>query len=157
MASSKKKSPASGGTAPQKAKRVPIADIPEVQEFMDLKQEIEALKAANPDVFMLLADLVDRYNTALEAASNKVRSLQVTCGPFDNYATTTRFNIDKMHDELGEDMFLACGGSSNLVRQYKADTHVIEAAIASGKIPPSCIDEFRTITLSYHTPTKLNV
>lgn len=154
---SKKRAGTPSSSAAQKAKRLPISEVTEVQDFVDLKQEIDALKAANPDVFLVLADLIDRYNTALEAAANKVRSLQVTCGPFENYAASVKYNPDKMHDELGEDLFLACGGTSNLVRKYSADTNTIEAAIASGKIPLACVDEFRTVTLSYHTPPKITI
>ena len=41
-------------------KRVPISEISEVQEVVDLRQEIEAVKAQHPYVYMKLADLIDR-------------------------------------------------------------------------------------------------
>jgi len=155
MASKKKAAAVSPATT--KAKRLPISEIQEVQDYVDLKQEIDALKAQNPDIFMQLADLIDRHNTALEAAANKVRSLGVSCGPFDNYAVSVKYNPEKMQDELGEELFLACGGSSGLVRQYTAEPNAVTAAIASGKIPEACVDEFRTVSRSYHTPPKITI
>lgn len=154
---SKKKATTSTNPATAKAKRIPISEIQEVQDYIDLKQEIDALKAENPDVFMRLADLIDRYNAALELAANKVRTLEVSCGPFDNYAVSVKYDPEKMQDELGEELFLACGGSSGLVRQYKADPNIVEAAIASGKIPAACVGEFRKISRNYHVPPKITI
>lgn len=155
MASSKKK-PTSNNT-PAKAKRVSVAEIQEVQDLVDLKQEIESLKAEYPEVFMRLADLVDRYNSALELAANTVRSMEVSCGPFDNYSASIKYNPERMYEELGEDLFLASGGSIGTVKQYKADPNIVEAAIASGKVPTQCVDEFRSVSRNYHQPNKINI
>lgn len=141
----------------EKAKRVPISDVQEVQDLVDLKQEIDSLKAENPEVFMRLADLVDRYNSALELAANKVRSMVVSCGPFDNYSASKKYNPEKMYEELGEDLFLASGGSTGTVKIYRVDPSIVDAAIASGKVPKQCVDEFRTISRNYHAPEKINI
>lgn len=135
-----------------KAKRVPIADVAEVQELQDLATEIEALKAEHPDVFMKYVDLVDRYNSKLEEAEQKVRALGVTCGPFDNYSVSVTINPQKMYDEIGHDRFLEVGGTISQVSQYAVDPAKVAAAIASGKIPEACVDEFREVKRSYHKP-----
>lgn len=160
MAKPKARSPSTGRTtAPgaEKGKRVPISEVQQVQELMDLKQEIDALKAENPEVFMTLADLVDRYNSKLDEATKEVKSLGVSCGPFENYSVKIDYNPELMLDELGEEAFLACGGSVAKVSQYTVDKKAVEAAIASGKIPQACIDEFKSVTRSYHSPKPITL
>lgn len=141
-------------TDTDKGKRVPVAEIPEVQELEDLRQEIEALKARNPDVFMLLSDLVDRYNAALEVADKAVRERGVSCGPFDNFSVAVKYDPVKMFDELGEDLFLQVGGSTTTVTEYVIDAKRVEAAIAGKKIPDECVEHFRKIEKKYHKPPK---
>ena len=138
-------------------KRVPISEISEVQEVVDLRQEIEAVKAQHPDVFMKLADLIDRYNAALEVAENKVRSEGVSCGPFDNFSTVTVYDPQKMYEELGEELFMKCGGSTETVTEYKVDTRKVDAAIATNQIPKQCVSEFSKVQLKYHKPGKISL
>lgn len=138
-----------------KGKRVPADQIPEVQEYLDIKQQLDALKAEHPDVFMLYTDLVDRYNTALEAAENAVRGQGVSCGPFENFSVSHKYDAQKMLDELGEELFLACGGAVGTKPSYTVDVATVEAAIASGKIPPATLDNFRAVSRSYKTPKKI--
>jgi hypothetical protein len=154
----KKRTPSTGGVANvTKAPRLPIAEIPQVQKVVDLKQEIDALKAEHPGIFMKLADLVDQYNTALEEATNEVRSREVTCGPFENFFVSTKYDATKMYEEIGEELFLQCGGTKAKVQQLKVDPNLVEAAIASGKIPKECVDHFRTISRGYHKPDPINI
>lgn len=138
-----------------KGERLPIAKIPEVQEYMDIKQELDALRADHPEVFIVYNDLIDRHNTALEKAESVVRSRGVTCGPFENFSVSHTINPDKMFDELGEKNFLACGGKVSTRAFYSVDSAVVEANIASGKIPAGAVPNFRTKALKYHAPKKI--
>lgn len=159
MASKKRTpvTPAAAAAGATKGPRLPVTEIPEVQKVVDLKQEIDALKADHPDVFLKLTDLVDQYNTALEEAINVVRSKGVTCGPFDNFSVSVKYDATKMYEELGEELFLQSGGTKAKVQQLKVDTNIVEAAIASGKIPKECVGHFRTISRSYHSPDPITI
>lgn len=139
-----------------KAKRLPVGDISEVQEFVDIKQELESFRAEHPEVFTVYADLVDRYNTALEKADAVVRSQAVTCGPFENFSVSHVIDAEKMFDELGEKAYLANGGQVTKRTVYTIDVPVVEAAIASGKIPEGAVENFRTKQLKYHVPKKIS-
>lgn len=151
-----KSATSSVGAAPEvKGRRVPIADIPAVQEVVDLKQRIDALKAENPEVFMQFDDLVDRYNSSIEEAEATVRAKGVTCGPFENFSVSHSIDAEKMWDELGEKQFLACGGKVGQVAKYTVDAASVKAAIASGKIPTACVSAFTTTKRSYHSPKKI--
>jgi len=154
MASSKKPSSAAK-TSAEKGKRLPIGDIPEVQEFIDLKQELDSLKAEHPEVFMRYNDLVDRYNTKLEEADSKVRTLGVSCGPFENFSVSHTFDAAKMLDELGEKTYLECGGKITQRAVYEVDSAMVTAAIASGKIPEATLPNFMMVKRSYHAPKKI--
>jgi len=139
-----------------KGKRVPIAEIDSVQKLADLKMEIDGLKAEHPEVFMKYADLVDRYNTVLEEAEKEVRARGVSCGDFDNYSTSVKFDAVKMFEELGEDMFIAAGGIMNKKTVYEVDPKKVEAAIANGTVPEDCVDNFREVRRNYRKPDKLS-
>jgi len=139
-----------------KGKRVPIAEIESVQKLADLKMEIDGLKSEYPEVFMKYADLVDRYNTVLEEAEKEVRSLAVSCGDFDNYSTSVKYDAVKMFEELGEEMFIAAGGAMNKKTVYEVDPKKVEAAIANGTVPEDCVDNFRDVRRNYRKPDKLS-
>lgn len=140
-----------------KGKRVAIGDIPAVQELVDLKMQIDGLKAEHPEVFMQYQDLVDRYNAKLEEAEKEVRTQGVSCGQFENYSVSVKYKADKMFEELGEEMFLANGGSTFQKTEYAVDQKRVEAAIAAGTIPEECVDNFREVRRNYHKPDKLTV
>ncbi len=140
-----------------KAKRVSIGEIPEVQELLDLEQEINALKAEHSDVFVQYQDLIDRYNTKLEEADKKVRSEGVTCGPFENYSVGVKFIANKMFEELGEELFLKAGGIMETRTIYDVDPAKVVAAIANKTIPEECVDQFREVRRNYHAPKKRSV
>ena len=136
-------------------KRLAIGEVPEVQEYLDIKQQLDALRAENPQVFMVYNDLVDRYNTALERAAATVRGLEVSCGPFENFSVSYTIDPEKMFDELGEKNYLACGGQITKRAVYTVDPAAVDAAIASGKIPEEAVQNFRSKSLKYHVPKKI--
>jgi len=154
---SKKSTPKTTSAQEATAKRVSADDIQEVSDFMDVKQELEGLKADHPEIFRLYTDIVQRYNTALEAAEKAVRTRGVSCGPFDLYSYTPQYDGEKMFEELGKELFLAYGGSTVRVTAYKVDKAKVESAIASGKIPADCVKEFKSMRAAYHKPEKLEV
>lgn len=140
----------------RKAKRVAVSDIPEVEEYVDLKRELDSFKAEHETVFIQFADMVDRYNTALEAAEIAVRAKGVTCGPFENFSISTKIDATKMLEELGMELFHEVGGKSIVKTVYEVDSAEVKAAIASQKIPPECVPNFVKESPSYHVPVKIN-
>ena len=135
--------------------KVAISDVPQVQKVMDLKLEIDALKGEFPEVFMRLADLVDRYNTAVEDAEKIVRATGITCGPFVNFSSSVRYNAEKMYDELGEELFFKAGGKLAEIPVYSVDKEVLEASIQNGTVPEETLEHFRTLERKYKKPEKL--
>lgn len=151
----KKATTKSSQDSTEKAKRVPVDDMPAVRDYLDVKEKLDAVRVDYADVFRVYDDLVLQHNTALELAGNQVRAEVLSCGPFENFSVSTVFDAQKMYDELGEELYLKCGGSIGKVATYTVDTAVLKAAIASGKVPADCVDSFRTIQRSYHTPKKI--
>lgn len=141
----------------EKAKRIPASDIPEVEEALALKNELDTLRVDYPEVFMKYTDLVERYNAAIEAAEKIVRAKEVSCGPFDNYSVRVTYDPQKMYDELGEELFLECGGKSKTVVVLEVDDKAVEAAIAKKLIPEESVDEFMKIQRNYHAPKKITM
>lgn len=152
---SKKEKPK--GADVEVGKKVPISSIAAVQLVVDLRAEINALRAEHPEVFSCLDDLLDRYNTAVSEAEKVVRAEGVTCGPFENFSVSVKYDAAKMYEELGEEMFLEVGGSMPTKVVYELDRGRVEAAIASGKIPEETLEHFRSVSRSYHKPDKMQL
>lgn len=139
----------------KKGPRLAIDEVPEVQEFLDVKQQMDELRIGHPEVFMVYTDLVDRYNALLEKADNTVRSLGVSCGPFENFSVSHAYDAAKMYDELGEETFLEVGGKVGQRAYYEVDPASVTAAIASGKVPEESVENFMTVKRSYRGPKKI--
>lgn len=137
------------------AKRVPIAEVPEVQILEQTMRRIESLKAAHPEIFDELAELVDKYNTHLDEANKAIESKQVSCGPFENISSSTRYDAEKMYDMVGEQDFLKWGGIMRKTTVYELDKTQVERHISCGDIPDECIEEFRTVQRSWRRPKKI--
>jgi hypothetical protein len=137
------------------SERFAISEVPEVQEVQDIKLEIDALKGEHPEVFMRLAELIDRYNMAVDAAEKVIRGRGISCGPFQNISTTVKYDAEKMFDELGSEMFFEAGGKTEKKTVYSVDREKVETAINTGKIPEDCVAHFRTVSRSYKKPEKL--
>lgn len=136
----------------ERAKRVPAAEVPEVQTLASIEEELTVLKADYPDVFARLRDLSERYNAALEDAEKAVRTREVSCGPFENFSTSVVYDPQKMYDELGRDLFFELGGTTEQQTIYTIDKTRVEAAVAAKKIAEESLDEFRKVQRSYRKP-----
>lgn len=141
----------------QKAKRIPETTIPEVEHFLDVRNKVERLKEAYPEVFEQLATLATDYNQALEAADKVVRGKQVSCGPFDLYQWSTTYDAEKLYEELGKDEFLKVGGQIKTVTTYDIDKAKLEARITSGAIPGEVVTIVKKTSPRYKKPEKINI
>lgn len=140
----------------QKAKKVPENQIPEVEHFLQVKERIENLKEAYPEVFEQLGQLAQDYNQALEAADKVVRAKKVSCGPFDLYQWQTRYNPEKLYEELGRDEFLKVGGTIKTITTYDVDKAKLEAHITSGVIASEVVEVVRDVSPRYKKPEKIS-
>lgn len=141
----------------QKANRIPENQIPEVQHFLDIRDRVQRLKEAFPEVFEQLDQLAGEYNQALEAADKVVRGKKVSCGPFDLYQWATTYNAEKLHEELGREEFLKVGGQIKTIATYDIDKAKLEAHITSGAIPGEVVDAVRTVSPRFKKPEKINI
>lgn len=138
-----------------KAKRVPETQVPEVQAFLEAREKVERLKEAYPEVFEQLSHLQQEYNAALEAADKAVRAKKISCGPFDCYQMQTKYNAERLFEELGRDEFLKVGGTIKTVTQYDVDKNKLEAHITSGVIPDEVVGAVRDVSPRYKKPDKI--
>ena len=136
------------------AKRLPIDDVEEVRELMDLKIELDRYIALHGDIIQPLRDLIDRYNSLWELADKAVRAQDVTCGPFVNYSTRISIDFEKMYEELGKDDYLANGAEIVQRATYEGDQERVLRNIEAGKIPMEAAKEFAKTTRNYRRPDK---
>jgi hypothetical protein len=148
MASSRKK-PEIKTQSPQ--------EIPEVHEFLGALGLIEAFRAQHASVFTEFDKLVDNYNTKLEAATQIVRSKNVSSGPFELYQFQTKYDPKTLYDLLGHERFFVVGGATHTETVYTVDAQKVEMAIDQGKIPIDMVDSFRTLSPRYHAPKKIEL
>jgi hypothetical protein len=132
-------------------------EIPEVAEFLRVKQELDNYKAQHAPVFEGLEEIVREYNDKLSAAEQVVRARQVSCGPFDAYQTQTKYDANALYEMMGRDKFLALGGQEELQKVRSLDKKRVDMNIAAGNIPKEVADEVRKTTPKYKTPEKVTL
>jgi hypothetical protein len=130
-------------------------DIPEVIEFIDAQDAIEDFKRDHAEVFNQLANLTERYNTALQQADKACRQREVSCGPFSLYQFTTKYNAEALFNAVGKNVFLEVGGTIQTVAAYEVDRGRLEAAIAQNKISKDVVAQVRKETPNFHKPKEL--
>ncbi len=139
----------------KKIETVDPGTIPEVVEFIDANDAIQAFKESHAEVFRQFGELVDRYNTALENAEKVVRARAVGAGPFNLYQFSVKYDAEALYNAIGRDRFLEVGGKLETTTTYAVDKGRLEAAAVQNKVPKDVIEQVRKETPSYHKPTKL--
>lgn len=139
----------------KKIETVDPSTIPEVVEFINAQGTIEDFKNSYPEVFKTLEGLTDRYNTALEQADKVCRQRGVSCGPFDLYQFSTKYDAEALYNAVGRDKFLDVGGKIETQTVYDIDKGRLEACVAQRKVPEEVIEQVRKETPAYHKPPKL--
>lgn len=136
-------------------KKINPAEIPEVVEFLDAQDALQAFKDEHAHVFSQLGELTERYNSTLEQAEKICRSKDVGCGPIDLYQYAVKYNATALFNAVGRDQFLALGGEAKTVTEYSLDKGRFEAAVAQKKVPKEVVDQVRKEVANYHVPPKL--
>jgi hypothetical protein len=118
------------------ATEMAVEDVPEVMEFLDAKAELESFCAQNSRVMQQYAALCEQYNTTREAADQKVRQLNVECGPFEQLTPQVKIHAEQLFNSIGRAEFIKAGGVVGTKSTYDMDKKTFEAALARGAIPP---------------------
>lgn len=124
-------------------------DIPEVLDFMEVKDKYEAFREEYKDVIDILESISAEYNAALEAADKAVRAHGVSCGPFDAYQRNVSYDPVALYDAVGKDRFIELGGQIQTKLVYEVDRARLEAMIAQNRLPADVIDAVRSETVKY--------
>lgn len=132
-------------------------DFPEVIEFLQAQATIQEFKQEHPEVFETFEQLVEAYNTKLEAAEKVCRAAEVNCGPFDLYQYNTKYNAQALFNAVGRDKFLELGGTTGTQTTYDIDKARFEAAVGAKKVSKEIVAEVRKETPNYHKPERLVV
>jgi len=139
----------------QRHNETPIEEIAEVAAYQAVKARYDAFKAANPDFFNHLDALQEELNTKLQAADKVVRARSVSCGDFALYQFQVKYNAEELLQAVGRDKFLQVGGEMSTQTVYGVEKKRVDAAIASGAIPPEVAARVRVTTPRYHKPIDL--
>jgi len=130
----------------------PASEVPEVQAWEDVKAKLTAFKDANPQFFQYLESLIEEYNIKLQAAEKAVRDRHISCGEFELYQFTTRYDANALFQALGHEKFLQVGGKVETRTIYDVDKARVDASIASHTISPEIAEQIRTKSPNYHKP-----
>lgn len=141
----------------KKARKAEPTEVPEVVEFIDAEGALSDFKEEHAAVFDQLAQLVERRNTALEAAEKVCRSSEVSCGPFDLYQFSTKYDAEALYNAIGRDKFLEMGGKLDTKTVYELDKGRFEACVSQNKVAAEVVAQVRKETPNFHKPEKLVV
>lgn len=134
-----------------------VKNVPEVVAFEAAKRKLQEFKEANSELFDVLNDLVDRYNTTLEAASKATRGQAVSCGDFELYQTATKINGKALHDAVGRERFLALGGTIKTEFTYKVDKACLQTAMSKQQVAQDIYDKVVGEEPRYHAPKPISL
>ena len=126
-----------------------VDDIIEVQHFMEVQAKYEEFKEKHSAVFAELQLIAEEYNTALESADKAVRAKQIACGPFRILNHSTRYDAEKLYEELGKDTFLNSGGVIKSKTIYDLDKPRFEAQVAANMIPAEVVEVVKSTAARY--------
>ena len=138
-------------------KPVPVEQIAEVAQFMAAAERLESFKEKHARLFSELAEITADYNQKLEAADKASRQHKVSCGPFTMFQVQRSYDAKSLYDILGQEDFLAVGGTVSTQRVYDVDKPRLNAAVASGKLPKEVLDLVVKETPKYNVPTKISI
>lgn len=131
---------------------VPIANVPEVQAYMEAKERLDAWVQQNEANLRPLRDLLDTVRTAQQAADKQVRALNVFCGPWVKHRSSIEVNTQELLDTIGVEAFLGLGGEKHTKVEYTIDKQKLDMAIANGTIPPDLAEKVRIEKIAYSAP-----
>ena len=129
-------------------------EVPEVVDYLNAKEMLEAFKANNPNVFVAYERMVEDLNQKMEAADKAIRQREVSCADWELYQYQTKVDAEALFNAVGLDAFLRIGGSTTTKTVYAADKAKVQAAIARGDIPAAIAEDIITESARYHAPKK---
>ena len=133
----------------------PIQNILEVVEYEQTKTALHQFLQQNQTVFDSYQQLVEMYNTALEAANKAVRAQSVSCGDFDLYQRNDKVDAEALHTAVSREDFLSMGGSVTMTRKVKVDKLRFLTKHAQGEVTDELFNSVVSYEDKYHTPDKL--
>jgi hypothetical protein len=130
----------------------PATTIPEVAALEQTKARMKAFIDSNPQFFQYWNGLLEEYNERVAAADKAVRAKQVSCGDFELYQYSTRYDAEYMYERFGRDKFLELGGKLETVQQRTVDKKRVDINIQAGKISPEDAQHIKKQSPTYHAP-----
>jgi hypothetical protein len=139
------------------APSVAPSKIPEVKAFLKAAGELAELRALFPIVFAKLDAIAIQYNAALKAAEAVTKERRVSCGPFELYSFSRKFDGDALYEAVGRQKFAAMGGVLEPVELRTVDKERYLALLVQGKIAEDVDAKVLSLTPSFHKPAVLSV
>jgi len=103
---------------------------PEVEAFIEVAEKYERVKAFYEEAVAAITSVQEEYNSALAAAEKVVREEGLSQGPFHVSSKREKVDAEELCRILGEDQFLAIGGTITTERVYKMDVATLKAKVA---------------------------
>lgn len=128
------------------------SEIACVEDFLAADKKLQDFKAKHPKIFEEYKTLVEQRNALLEAADKVVRSMKVSCGPFELYQQIAKIDTTKLFEELGRDGFVEAGGVIETRPVYSIDAKVFETNALRKIIPDEVVKEVLRYEPRYHIP-----
>jgi hypothetical protein len=97
-------------------------------------------------------DLLEERDQLLQVAEHMARSLEVSCGPFIRTHVTVKWDANQLYQLLGEQQFLAIGGTKGTETVYTVDKDRADIAMKTGAIPAPVAAAARKESPAYRAP-----
>lgn len=135
---------------------VNVEEIPEVQEYVEAKNMLDAFIQHNMSFYDRYRELAENVNRAREGADKIVKARVVSCGPWEIYQEQTTYDAAALYEALGREEFLRVGGKVQMQAVYDVDKSKVEAAIARGDIEPEVVPSVKKVSPRYKAPKDIS-
>lgn len=133
------------------------AQIPEVAEYLDELELLEAFQQQHKVVFETYSNLLERVNQKLNDADKAVRGQRVNCGPWTLLRVQRKYDAEQLRTLVGEQTFFDLGGSKKTAITYEIPDERVEAAVARNQITADVLEEIVKETPFYSAPKTVKI
>lgn len=126
-------------------------------EGLKLVEQFEKIRAELLEALAPIEQLIEDYNTALEAAESVVRSRGVSVGDFQVSREFDDYDADKLRDLVGHARFLELGGYEHTEHKFAVDKRKFASFVAAGKVPQAVVSQVVKRQRHYSTPKPIRL
>lgn len=126
--------------------------ISAVKAYERAEKKLRTFVGEHGEVFDTYRELLDKLEKKRVVADAAIRSTDASFGPWVRLGEQCTYDRAALCKQIGEERFVALGGTVSTQTVYELDKDKIDVAIAADEIPASVLAAVREIKSRYKAP-----